>query len=336
MNRSLFFITVICIIIAAIVSYFIFTYTRKQHDHAYYIAIFEPASHPSINEIAQGITDTMKKEGHHEYIFDRYNANHNKTLQRAQAEEIVQQNYDLIAPIGSECTRLVHELTTKKHLSTPIVFDAVSDPVSLGVVASMQSSGNNVTGVEDVSNIDDQLEQLLQLVPAVKNILLVYDPVAQAGAFEKKAEEMKRFLEPYGVSLHKAKIYQTNELQTKVQPLLNGIDVMMILTDHTVVSGVDLLITLCNRYGIILYASELNSGEKGAALCYGVSQYELGVQTARLALRILEGNEKPTNLPVKLLSSNIIQINTKTMRQQKLMLSDEQLAAIKNKGGVII
>src|SRR5690606_5778315 len=127
------------------------------------------------------------------------------------------------------------------------------------------------------------------------------------------------------IHLTLVKVFHTNELQSKVQPILTENDVLLILTDHTTVSGVDVLVTLCNRYGVILYASDLNSGDKGAALSYGVAEYDLGVEAAHLALRILEKNEKPTNIPILIFKLNKIKVNTKTMKQQKLLLSNEQL-----------
>src|SRR5580692_7792331 len=59
------------------------------------IAIFEPASHPAIDEIAHGFQETLEKGGNN-YDFKIYNANGNKTLQRAQAEEICNGGFDLI------------------------------------------------------------------------------------------------------------------------------------------------------------------------------------------------------------------------------------------------
>jgi putative ABC transport system substrate-binding protein len=303
---------------------------------SYRVAIFEPASHPAMDEIAQGYIDTITKNSSADYTFKRYNANGNQTLLRALAEEIIQQNYDLVMTIGTNASKTVYELTTKKQLSTPIVFDAVSDPVSIGLVKSLSSSGNNVTGVEDIPDYKDQINKLLELKPSTKNMLLVYDPVQKSGVHDIWAEEITQLAAQKGVTVHYAKVFSTNEISAKVQPMLNNIDVLMIFTDHTTVSGVDSLITLCNRYGITLYASDLNSGDKGAALAYGVLQYDLGVDAAKLTLKILEDHIKPTDLPVTGPKINKLKINTKTMAKQGLTLSDEQRENIKKNSGIFV
>lgn len=333
-NRALLLIT--ALIITASTTYYFF---KKQHKKnsgiSYRIAIFEPASHPSMDEIAQGFTDTIQKNSSAHYSFDRYNANGNKTLLRAQAEDIIQNNYDLIMTIGAGTTHTIYELTTKKHITTPIVFDAVADPVGLGIIASLTSSGNHVTGVEDIPNFKEQMDKLLEVKPDTKNILLVYDPIDKAGIHEMWADQIKKINDNKGINTHYVKVFQTNEIQAKVQPFMQNVDTILIFTDHTTVSGVDSLINLCNRYGVTLYSSELNSGEKGAALSFGIVQYDLGVAAAKLSLAIVEKNKKPTDLPIVILKNNRLQINTATAQKQGLNLSPVQLEKVKKNGGII-
>lgn len=337
MNNRTLLLTIALTIGAASIGYYLVKKQPKNKDgQTYRIAIFEPASHPAMDEIAQGFTDTITKNSSADYTFKRYNANGNQTLLRALAEEIVQQNYDLVMTIGADPSKTMHELTTKKKLSTPIVFDAVSDPIGLGIIASQSSSGNNITGVEEVHDYTDQLNRLLAVKPNTKNILLVYDPVIKAGIHETWAQEVTKIAATMGIAIHYAKVFHTNEISTKVQPLLSNIDVMMIFTDHTTVSGVDSLITLCNRYGITLYASDLNSGDKGAALAYGILQYDLGVDAAELALIILEQHKKPNEVPIISPKTKRLKINTKTMAKQGLTLSDEQRENIKKSGGIFV
>jgi putative ABC transport system substrate-binding protein len=334
-NRAL--LLVATLIIATSTTFYFFKKQQKSNNSlSYRIAIFEPASHPSIDEIAQGFIETMQKNNTTPYTFDRYNANGNKTLLRAQAEDIIQNNYDLIMTIGAGTTHTIYELTTKKQITTPVVFDAVADPVGLGIIASLQSSGNHVTGVGDIPSFEQQIDKLVEVKPNTKNILLVYDPIDKAGIHEIWAEQIKKIAHNKGINTHYAKVFQTNEIQTKVQPLLHNIDTILILTDHTTVSGVESLINLCNRYGITLYTSELNSGEKGAALSFGIVQYDLGAAAAKLSLEILEKNKKPTDLPIVMLTNNRLQINSATAQKQGLHLSPAQLDEFKRKEGIVL
>ena len=327
------FILVAMSIIILAGAIFYYATKHKQRDstkHAYRVAIFEPASHPAMDEISQGFIDTVIKNGAYEYTFKRYNANNNATLMRSLAEEIIQQNYDLIMTIGAGASKTIQELITKKKLTTPLVFDAVSDPAKLGIV------GDNVTGIEESSDFEDQINKLLTVKPDTKTILLVYDPVSKAGVHEVWSNQIKKIAAKKGITTLSANVFSVNEIQAKVQPLLQQADTVLIFTDHTTVSGIDSLITLCNRYGVTLYASDLNSGDKGAALSYGLLQYDLGVDAAQLALEILDNHIQPLQLPIRNPKSVKLKINTKTMTKQGLKISDAQLADIKNSGGIVI
>lgn len=325
---------IVFIVIATSIGYY-YTNQMKQSTSSgkiYRIALFAPASHPAMDEIQDGFITSMKKESALNYQFDRYNANGNKTLLRAQAEEILHQNYDLAMSIGADASRTLHELTHKKKLSTPIVFTAVSDPVSLGIISSTQSSGNNLTGVEDMPDYKDQINRLVRIKPSTKKILLVYDPVGKGNVHEKCAQEIKNIAADRNVIVSFAQVFHANEIQAKVQPLLPNIDVVMILTDHTTVSGIDSLITLCNKYNVTLYASDLNSGVKGAAIAYGVTEYDFGADAAGLALQILVEHKLPKDIPVIEPRSKKLTINHSTMNKQGLNLSQEEIQIFQQRG----
>jgi len=335
MNTRIPLIIITSIIGIIFIFYFFKPIKNTTTEQSYRIAIFEPATHPAMDEIAQGFTDTIQKNGLFHYTFKRYNANGNKTLLRAQAEDIIHNNYDLIMTIGSDPTYTIYELTTKKHLTPPVVFTAVSDPVNLGIIASQTSSGNHLTGIEENNNFEDQLNQLLVLKPDTKNMLLVYDPVIKTGIHEVWAQEVTQLATQKNITIQYAKVFHTNEIQAKVQPFMQNIDTILIFTDHTTVAGIDSLITLCNRYGVTLYASDLNSGDKGAAISYGMMQYDFGAQAGKLALEILDHHKKPKDIPIAETTLKRTKINTATAHKQALNISISQLNNIKALGGIV-
>lgn len=329
---------IISAVIACLVAYIGYFYykTPKDTSALYRIALFEPAAHPAMDEIADGFMTTINKNGSKKYHFTRYNANGNPTLLRAQAEEILHQNYNLIMSIGTDTTQTLHELSTRKNIQTPIVFTAISNPVEVGIIASTASSENHITGVQDAPRYKEQLEKLLAIKPTTQSLLLVYDPVIKGGAHEKDAKEIKKIVNNKNIVFNTTKVFHTNEIQAKVQPELQKNDVVMVLTDHTTVSGIDSLVTLCNRYGVTLYASDLNSGDKGAALAYGVTEYDYGSTAAEQALAILEHNKNPQDIPIAVVKNHKIKLNTKTMTQQGLILSSDQRDKITLDGGIIL
>lgn len=298
------------------------------------VAIFAPALHPSMEDIIKGFKTVLSKPDKL-CTFTDYNANGNPTLLRGQADEIAHGGYDLIFTVGATCTHTMFELTKKQKSNTPIVFAAVDDPVKMGVVHSLQHPGTNVTGVLSKSQYADQVAALLQVKPTTKNVLLVYNP-AGGVAFERDKQELTELFVAHNIMLCAVEVDQAHEISQKVSSHLAGADVVMVLTDHTVVTGIESLVNLCSRYGVTLYTSELNSGHKGAALSFGVQESDYGVLAAELVIKILQDYQRTADISCVMVGKNYLQINTKTMRKQGLDLDQEALNAIKEQGGIIL
>ena len=298
------------------------------------IAIFVPAVHPAMDEIERGFKERVAT-GDTSIAFDIYNANGNKALLRGQAEEILSHNYDLIFTIGAQCSQVIHELSIKKQLLVPQVFCAVDDPIKIGLVASFASSGNQVTGVIATSLYQQQLDYLVSIKPHTRTVLLVYDPAHGAG-LEKNRQEIEQICTRKGIKLQVVEVANAQDIAQRVPGFLSGVDAVLVLTDHTVVAALDNLVTLCNRYHVVLYASDLNSGDKGAALSFGVTEYDYGTLSAQLALQIVVDGVKPAQLPIVAVQKQYLKINTTTMKEQGLDCSADQLDQLRSQGAIII
>ena len=304
---------------------------HKKHDKTnngnkeYRIAILTPTTHPALEEIEQGFKETLRKINTADYLFTTFNANGNKTLLRAQAEEIVNNDYDLIFTIGATPSQTIVQLVKKKGVTTPHVFCAVDGQK---FAQQLTASNHFTTGVYTETDYKTEIDVLRNLKPTTKNVLLVYDPTHGIG-LEKDKQEIEQYLKRYDITLHSVEIYQANEIQQKVSALLPSIDVILVLIDNTVVAGIDALITLCNRYGVTLLASDLASGEKGAALAYGITEYESGINAAEKARSILIDNKKPNELPITAVTNFRISINKNTMPTQHLEVDAETIKALK-------
>lgn len=313
------------------------THSQLQgHDkkaRAYRVAILTPVTHPSLEKIEQGFKDTLTSLGKHKYTCDVFNAGGNKTLLRAQAEEIVQKDYDLIFTIATQPAQLIKELCTKKGKKTPIVFGAADEPVRLGLVQSLEQPGGTMTGVvdgaEQIKTYTDHIDLLLTIKPSIKSVLLVYSPGTHSG-LEHRKETYKKLLADRGISLNALEIFNTNEIYGKAAALIAGNDAVLVLKDNTVVAGIDGLIKLCNMHHVTLMCSDLDSGDKGAALSYGVYEDQFGIQGAHLALKILEEGASPATLACVPAGNHKLKINTKTMVAQGLSLPEELILLLKS------
>ncbi len=321
-------ILVVLVLVALVAAYKVFKAVQViQHGKVSggpRIAIFTPTTHPALEEIEQGFKETLQALDNAGYSFKVFNANGNKTLLRAQAEDIVTGKYALIVTIGVACGQTMVELLAKKDIQTPHVFTAVD---GLELAQSLKDSNPSSTGVYSTTDYTTQIELLYKLKPETKTILLVYDPTHGVG-LEAHKEHIANSSKQLGITLRSVEVYQANEIQQKVAGLLSGVDVVLVLTDNTVVAGIDALVTLCNRYGVTLLASDLASGKKGAALAYGVTEYASGEVAAQVAHEILVDHKNPQELPLRAVDGYTLELNTETMRAQGLDLTQEQIDTV--------
>jgi len=298
---------------------------RAVDGKKYRIAIMLQMTHPALEEIEQGFLETLN--GVIAYSYDVFNANGDRSLMRQQAEEVVAKNYDLVFTVPTTPSLIMKEVCQQRGKNVPIVAGAVDDPVGIKLVDSMQSSGNNVTAVTGIDTFEQQIELLAFLKPTLKKILLVYNP---SPGLDPKKDEVGRICAAKNIGFKTVEIFNMSDLIQKVPSFTSDCDTIMVLKDNMVVSGIESLVNLCNRAGKTLYASDLNSGDKGAALSYGVREYQDGVESALKAIEILKHGKKPTDVPSCATTKFKIKVNTKTMNQQGLSLCPELLLVMQS------
>jgi len=267
----------------------------SQNDGKIAIAILTPVTHPSLEQIEKGFKETMEKSSPGKYRFVTYNAQGNKTLMRGEIEEIAQKDYALTFTIGTSASQMTNEVFSKKNVNTPIVFTCVHDPVGANLIPTADSSCQ-ITGVEELLDLQTELDLALNFKPDIEKLLLIYNPM-EAGLIKDK-EQLQALANDKNIKLQTVEIFQINELMAKATPYLQDADAVIVLKDNTVVAGLDPLIKLCSQYAIPLIASDLDSPDRGAAMGYGVYEIDFGIEGAKKALQILDEHIQPQAIPV--------------------------------------
>jgi putative ABC transport system substrate-binding protein len=273
------------------------------------IAILTPMTHPSLDQIEKGFVDTMEKKCRQKFTVKTYNALGNKSLMRSEAEEIALGGYDLVFTIAAQASRTMKEVFEKKKLSTPIVFTAVEFPLEMDLVAS-----EAITGVKETTDFAKELEILRN---KAKTVLLVYDP--SSANLTANKEEIETILTSMEIKLKTVEIFKTNEILLKTASFIEEADAVLVIKDNTVISGLDVLVKLCDQKGKLLIASDLDSADRGVPYAYGVSELIYGEEAAKKALLILDEKKLPRDIPITTPPSEafVFKINEKKMKELK-------------------
>lgn len=290
----------------------------RRDEAAYRIAILTPMTHPSLEQIEKGFIKTLAQQNPKKFKFKTYNALGNKTLMRSSVEEIARGKYDLVLAIGASTARMSKEVFEKKLLSTPIVFTAVPTPLKFDLIASESSSGNQLTGVKETT---DFVKELGFLRNKVKSVLLVYDPSQYSLEVDK--QEIKKILESMRIELRVAEVFKTNEILMKATTYMDEIDAVLVIKDNTVVSGIDVLVKLCEQKEKLLIASDLDSADRGVPLAFGVSEFIYGEEAAKKVFSILVEKKLPREIPITAPPSEAFVFKINQKRLQALGISHD-------------
>jgi len=210
--------------------------------------------------------------------------------------------------------------------TTPIVFSAVSDPVRLGLVPSLNRPGGNITGMAafNVALGGKRLELLRELVPAARVIGYVVNPSSPSSEAEAlDAQDAARAL---GLTLHVLNASTERELDVLFASLpRQQIAALVVSGEPYFDSQRERFASLAARYAVPASYVWREYVVAGGLISYGTSLIESYRQAGIYVSRILRG-EKPAELPVMQPTKFHLAVNLKTAKALGLTVPDTLLA----------
>jgi putative ABC transport system substrate-binding protein len=230
----------------------------------------------------------------------------------ALAADLVQRQVAVIAATSTPAA-----LAAKAATSTvPIVFETAADPVQLGLVASLNRPGGNVTGVTqtNVEVAPKRLEVLHDLFPAARVMALLVNPSNPVVA-ETTASQMLAAARTLGLELHVLNASTESDFDA-VFAKISQLRASGLVTgggDPFFVSRSGQLAALAARHAVPMVAAGREFVMAGGLISYGADLADAYRLTGGYVGRILKG-EKPADLPVQQATKIELRINLKTAK----------------------
>lgn len=285
------------------------------------VAITAIVEHPALDAVRDGVLDALNDAGYTEgkNLKWQYQSAQGNTGTAAQiARKFIGDKPDALVAIATPSAQAAVAGTKR----IPVVFSAVTDPVEAQLVPSWEASGTNVTGVSDLLELDKQIELIKKIVPHAKKIGMVYNP-GEANSVVV-VEAFKKLLPKYGMELVEAAAPRTVDVGSAARSLVGKVDVIYTNTDNNVVSAYEALVKVGNDRKIPLVASDTDSVKRGAIAALGIDYRDLGRQTGRMVVRILEG-EAPSKIKPETSNNLQLFLNETAAKKQGVTLSKELL-----------
>ena len=265
-----------------------------------------------LDPFRRGLRETGFVEGTNLSMEYRWAESRNERLP-ALAADLVRRQVDLIAVLGGTGAAVVAKAATT---TIPIVFRIGSNPVDVGLVASLNRPGGNVTGVTTlgVELAPKQLSLLSELVPGATSFALLVNPTNAAIA-EREAKDLEAAAARLGVKLLILHASTERELEPAFAALnLQRADGLVIAADTFFNARSAQLAAQAVNHAVPTVSPYREFATAGGLMSYGGSVKDSNREAGVYAGRILNG-EKPADLPVVEVTKIEHVINVKTAKE---------------------
>jgi putative ABC transport system substrate-binding protein len=228
------------------------------------------------------------------------------------AAELVRDRVAIIVTVGGTASALAVKAATRE---IPVVFGIAADPVELGLVASLNRPGGNVTGVTSL-NLEvapKRLELLHELLPSVTSVALLVNPAVPA-LVEPVSRSSQAAAQALGLELHIVHASSEDDFEPTFEELVQlRVGALVIGPDNLFNANAEQLAALALRHAMPTIYEQRKFAAAGGLVSYGSSETEYYHLVGTYAGRILKG-DKPADLPVQQSTKVELYLNFKTAK----------------------
>ena len=287
----------------------------------YVIGISQFAEHGSLDNCREGFLQGLANEG----IVEGENLTVH--FQNAQADTgtasqisdaFVADGVDLICGIATPSAMSAYN--SALGTTVPVIYSAVSDPVAAELAKEDGTPVGNITGTSDALAVTEQLEMIRKMLPDAKKIGILY--TTSETNSESTIAQYKEHAAEYGFEIVDSGINTLADLDMAAADLVTKVDCINNLTDNTVVSGLQTVLSYANEQKIPVFGSEVEQVKVGCVAAMGLDYIKLGIQTGEMAAKVLKGESKASEMPFEVISEPSLYVNTKAAEQIEMTLDD--------------
>jgi putative tryptophan/tyrosine transport system substrate-binding protein len=264
-----------------------------------------------LHAFRQGLSETGYVEGRNVGIEYRWAEGQLDRLPALAADLVRRQVRVIAAPESTPAAFAAKAATT----TIPIVFSVGVDPVAVGLVASLNKPGGNLTGVTNLNAeiLPKRLELMHELVPTATTIALLVNPSNPLVA-ETESRDAQTAARTLGLQLHVLHASTDRDFDTVFASLAQMRAVALVInTDVFFNSRSEQLAALALRHTVPAIFQYREFVASGGLMSYGTSTTDVFRQVGIYTTRLLRG-ESPADLPVQQVTKIELTINLKTAR----------------------
>ena len=270
----------------------------------------------------EGLKEAGYIEGQNVTIEYRWAQGHYDQLQTLVAD-LVRRRVAVIAATGGSVSAQAAKAATA---TIPIVFNVGEDPIRLGLVASFNRPGGNITGVNTLSPAleSKRLGLLRELVPQAAVIAVLFNPTNPDVDLQRRDIEAAAVAIGQDVRILNAS--NESDIHTAFAALVQQrANALIVGNDVFLTNQREQIVALAARHAVPTIYSFRSFAESGGLMSYSTNLVDVYRQVGLYVGRVLKG-EKPADLPIVQPTKFELVINLKTAKALGLDVPDKLLA----------
>lgn len=269
--------------------------SNPKDDNLLKIGVIQWAEHPALDDALTGFSDELDSLG----LSDKVklivkNANDDASNANMMVDQLVNEGVVLIYAIATPAAQAA--VSAVDGLDIPVIFNAVTDAVSAGLVESNEFPGGNVTGVSDMAPVEVQLALIKEFLPDAQNIGVLFNTGEDNSLQQIKLIEAE--IDNHDLTLLTQGVSSAQEIEFASQTLTAKVDALYIITDNLIAKATSQVVGIANETKTPVFMAEAGQFEHGILASDSISYIKLGNEAATMADAILFQDMKAKDIPV--------------------------------------
>ena len=273
------------------------------------IGVIQLMPNPSLDNCREGILAALEaSDVKYELDVQTGSPNSYDSDCTAFAQSMVSGGCDMIIAIATPAAKSA--FTAAADTKIPVLFCAVSDPVTAGLVKAWDVPGENCTGTSDVLDFSLHVGMIKAFQPNVKTVGVIYTTSEENSLTQLK--NLRAVCDGMNISVEAASVQGAADIPAAAAAVAAKSDCILNFTDNNVVQSLSAVLAAAESAKIPVYGSEEEQVKNGCAASMSIDYVALGKMTGDMAVEIIKGADA-AKLSVRKLSEALPVINEKAL-----------------------
>lgn len=261
----------------------------------YVIGICQLTQHAALDAATQGFIDAVKQElGEENVEFDMQNAAGDTNVCSTIVTSFVNKKVDLILANATPALQSAYSATQ----TIPVLGTSITEySVALGIDNFNGTVGGNISGTSDLAPLDQQVDMIVEICPDVKTVGIIYCSAEANSKYQ--VEKVTEYLSAKNITAKAYPFSDSNDISAIVTAAASECDALYVPTDNTAASCAETIGNIVREKKVPLFAGEENTAKACGVASLSISYYDLGMQTGKMAAKILKGEANISEMPIE-------------------------------------